>query len=303
MEQVATEGSTTVFEDRFSDGLDLEGRWALMEVPPAAFSADDGTAERGEHGLRIAAGGVNPSTGEPAFTKSRNDSLGHVKWMASPRAAAAGGFPGFDVPAQGALRVEFRASGRTYGTDAHPFGDHVADPKTDLRLASGVLNAMDYESGVVFDFWITSAAVYPFYERLLLPGSGASHQAFTSIFEPIARTADQVHDLALTYDSAAGTAVYTVDGREVARVDDVGVPAPGAQILVDHGGTPSSAAPRQLLPGLALMTYMDGPLGGSEQGLVALDVHYESPTSFVGGSELFGQGAEITVEAVKVTRT
>ena len=54
-------------------------------------------------------------------------------------------------------------SGQTFATAAHPFGAAVADPESDLRLASFAINVIDYETGMVFDTWQTNTRIYPYY--------------------------------------------------------------------------------------------------------------------------------------------
>jgi hypothetical protein len=50
----------------------------------------------------------------------------------------------------------------------------VTNPDTDLRLASFAMNTTDFETGMVFDVWMTNNAIYPYYERRVskhrLPG-------------------------------------------------------------------------------------------------------------------------------------
>jgi Family of unknown function (DUF6081) len=70
--------------------------------------------------------------------------------------------PGFDaVPGQ-ELRYGMWARGRTFGTAAHPFGKAVTDLDTDLRLAAFAPNTLDFETGMVFDVWMTNNEIYPY---------------------------------------------------------------------------------------------------------------------------------------------
>ncbi len=57
----------------------------------------------------------------------------------------------------------------------------------DLRLASFAMNMLDFETGMVFDVWVTNNAIYPYYERLLL-SDDAGYRGFSSVFAPIPRT-------------------------------------------------------------------------------------------------------------------
>ncbi len=175
----------------------------------------------------------------------------------------------------------------------------MTDPDTDLRLASFAMNTIDFETGMVFDVWMTNNAIYPYYERLNLTGT-ATYAVFSSVFPPVSRTPDEQAKVAVAYDRAAGTARWLVDDAEVAHVSKIGIPAPDATTIIDHGGTPEVVSPRQLNCGMAMFTLLDGGLAPSGTGLVSLAPPYRFPTGFAGGPKLFGQGAELSVERFKV---
>ena len=105
----------------------------------------------------------------------------------------------------------------------------------------------------------------------------------------------------MAYDRAAGVVRWLVDDAEVARFDKIGFPAPGATVIIDRGGTSQAAAPRQLNCGMALFTLLDAGLPPSGAGLVSLEPQYVFPTAFVGGPNLFGQGAELRVARFEVS--
>jgi hypothetical protein len=140
-----------LLKDDFRRGLDLAGTWALVSRPPS-FVADDGVVSASGQGLHVKAAGTNPTTGEPAFSKTLpGSSEDHLKWMADTQHLSSNSVPGFDaVPGQ-ELRCSMWARGRTFGTAAHPFGKAVTDPEGDLRLAAFAMNTLDAETGMVFD--------------------------------------------------------------------------------------------------------------------------------------------------------
>jgi hypothetical protein len=109
--------------------------------------------------------------------------------------------------------------------------------------------------------------------------------------------------LSLAYDRSAGVVRWTINDHEAARVDRIGCPSPDATMLIDRGGTPQPAAPRQLTCGMALFTLMDGRQPRSGTGLVRLGGSYAFPTGFVEGPTLFGQGAEMRVRNFEVRRS
>jgi hypothetical protein len=286
-----------LLKDDFRQGLDLTNTWALLSAQ--GFIADDGIVSTSNQGLFVRASGTNPTTGQPAFTKVSPFDFDHVKWMADTQHLSSNGYPGYDAVAGKHLQCNMWARGQTFGTAAQPFGSAVTDPNTDLRLASFAMNTIDWETSMVFDVWMTNNAIYPYYERLNLTGT-ATYDAFSSVFPPVWRTPGTQEKITVDYDRAAGVVRWLVDDQEVARVNQIGFPAPGARIIIDHGGTPQPAAPRQLNCGMALFTLLDGGLPPSGQGLVSLAPPYVFPGSFVGGSNLWGQGAQMNVQRFEV---
>ena len=288
-----------LLKDDFRQGLDLAHTWGLLSI--GSFVADDGIVTTSNQGLYVKPRGTNPLTGAPAFTKSSADEFDHVKWMADTQHLSSNSVPGFDaVPGQ-ELQCNMWARGQTFGTAAHPFGSAVTNPNTDLRLASFAMNTIDFATGMVFDVWMTNNAIYPYYERLNL--TGASYDAFSSVFPPVWRTPGDQVKVTVAYNRAAGVVRWLVDDREVARVSHIGFQAPGATTIIDHGGTQEAAVPEQLNCGMALFTLLDGGLPPSGTGLVSLAPPYTFPTAFVGGPNLFGQGAEMHVSRFEIDST
>jgi hypothetical protein len=289
--------SSVLLAEEFKEGLDLTHTWALTSIE--SFTADDGVVSSSPNGLRVRASGTNPATGEPAFTLSGAGELDHLKWMADTRRVSANAYPGFDAVPGEVLSCTMWGSGQTFGTAAHPFGAAVIDPQSDLRLASFAMNVIDYETGMVFDTWQTNTRIYPYYERLETSGP-ATYQRFSSIFPGVERSPVGEDKVALAYDRSAGVVRWIINDREAARVDRIGFPSADATMLIDRGGTPRRAAPRQLNCGMALFTLMDGGQPPSGTGLVSLGGLYEIPSSFVEGPTLFGQGAEMRVRKFEV---
>jgi hypothetical protein len=289
--------SSVLLADDFEEGLDLTGTWALTSIE--SFTADDGVVTISPGGLCVRASGTNPVTGEPAFTLAGAGELNHLKWMADTRHVSSNAYPGFDAVPGEVLRCTMSGSGQTFGTAAHPFGAAVRDAQSDLRLASFAMNVIDYETGMVFDTWQTNTRIYPYYERLEMSGP-ATYQRFSSIFPGVARSPDGEDKLSLAYDRSAGVVRWIINDREAARVDRIGFPSADATMLIDRGGTPQPAAPRQLNCGMALFTLMDGGQPPSGTGLVSLGGSYEIPSRFVEGPTLFGQGAELRVRKFEV---
>ncbi|MFC8042152.1 DUF6081 family protein [Nocardia sp. NPDC057353] len=299
-----------------------DARWQHVAVGP--FVADDGAATVSGAGLRVTSAGVNPATGEPAFTKTvppedRNGGLpgfvDHLKWFAMSTAQASSGFAGFDAVPGHELRFRATMSARTFGVANHPFGAGVADPAADLRLAAASMNAVDQETATVFDFFVTGITVYAFYERLPTKRAELGNYAAFSCAIPVAtRSPGDWNELAIGYDRRAGTAVWSVDGREVYRIDRIGFLPPDTEhIVLDHGGEEQLVELRQLNCGMGLVSLLDARLPGLP-ALVRLS-HAEgfyrvpgsaAPQEFLDdtsadGHRLFGQGAELGIAGYTVT--
>jgi hypothetical protein len=329
----ATDSRARTTWDDFRGGFDHTGddaKWALSPLGP--FPHGDGRTSTSPAGLRVVPTGTNPTTGAPAFaytTGKESDGgdggLDHVKWYALANHRASSGVMGFDADPGTVLTFDSTFSARTYGTDRHPFGDAVANPRVDLRLASGAMTTIDQESNMVFDFFVTNGWIYAFYERL--PTPGADHVAFSYAL-PVERRfhPGQVNDLAISYDRSAGTVVWKVDGREVYKVDRIGFrPKDRTHLIIDLGGREELVAPRQLAPGFGMFVLLDADapdLGAGRDGgpradgaLVKLtdttsyydpDTGAPVPQTFVDpdsrpGNRLWGQGAQLDVRQLSIT--
>lgn len=286
-----SESVRTLFDEDFARGLALGGRWRYVEAP--GFVSDDGSVTATATGVSIAPAARNPTTGDPMFTKDADGFAGHLKWMVFTAEA----FPTGDGP----LRIRFRAGARCFGLDRQPYGSAVQDPDADIRLGSATLNVLDFESGLVFDFWMNNAVIVPFYERLRPPGFPQDYQAFGSVGTPIPREPGSVHDLAIVVDAANGTVYWEIDGTVVASVDRLGPPAEGWTTVLDHGGSPEVATPRQIQVGIGLLTLLDASLPPSPDALVSIGADLQQPTRFSAtGPTLFGQGVQLDIERITV---
>lgn len=207
-------------------------------------------------------------------------------------------------------------SGRTFGTGGHPFGGAVANAQDDTRLAAVAMNAVDFESFMVFDFLLTNERVYALYERLPFGRSEANNYAsFTFQIPVAARAPGDDHNLKVAYDRTAGTVRWLIGEEEVFRVDQIGRLIDRQYMLLDRGGVEEVVSPRQLNCGMGTFTLIDGH-GPTDTGLVKLsnapDYYFSppigapSPEAFVDGaslaeSRLFGQGAELRLRQFVVS--
>jgi Family of unknown function (DUF6081) len=311
-----------LFTDDFSSGFPRSGTGENWELQPVGDMPNgDASTTTSDEGLRAASTGMNPMTGLPAFaTTTPQQSEGgegtrdHVKWTAMPRHVSSHGFPGYDLPAGGALTLEATLSVAVHGTDRHPFGPAVSDIHADPRLGCGSLLAADVETFSIFGFLVTNTRVYANYERLRIPGT--DYAAYTYAVPVADRMPGRVDDLAVTVDAGRGTVTWAVNGAEAFTVERVGHRSVDRSLmLLDHGGTEQDVMPRQIVPGLGMFSLLDGAFGDEGNGLVRIDStpgHYWDPRkgrpveqSFVDeegrqGSRLFGQGVELEVRQIRL---
>ena len=290
----------------------------------AFVSADGAATPQPGGGLHIVAAGRHPLTGRPAFRNSlapesvnggipaTND---HAKWLAYMNRRSSAGFPGFDAKRGAQLVGTARLTGRTHGTEHHPFGRAVREPDTDPRLAAFAMVTLDVETWMVFDFLFTNACVFALYERLPFGRTSHNHYAAFSYAIPVAtRAADDVHEASIAYETDNGMVRWMLDGREVYSITRLGRRLePREHLLIDLGGTEQAVRPRQLDFGMGLFSVLDGAIADG-QGLVRVSdaLSYYSPPSgephaltFVDetsrlDSRLFGQGAEMSITSYSV---
>lgn len=316
--QAQSSGYRQVWDD-FQQGFTVDSpdaKW--FHFSAGWFLGDDGIVRTSDQGLDVVSPGVNPKTGEPAFTKTvAPDSqsgipggIDHVKWLVYMNHTASSGWPGFDaVPGQ-ALSCEAWVGGTVYGADQNPFGTVVEDPNSDLRLGSFAINSIDFETFMVFDFFVTNEKIYAFYERLPFGRDRLGNYAAFSHMIPVADNAPgQVHHVKTSYDRAAGTVTWYLDEKQVFQVDKIGYRLKRSLITLDHGGVEESVSPRQLDCGMGTFTLLDA-YRPSDLGLVKLsddigyydpDVGEPTPEPFFDPesnvqNRLWGQGAEMKVK-------
>ncbi len=318
------------WEDDFSDGLvptDPKARWSFLDE--GSYVTDDGIISTSDEGLHVISSGVNPRTGEAAFvnTLGQDDGSGsgvsgaddRLKWLVLANHQASSGSSGFDaVPGQ-ELICETWMSGRTYGTEEHPFGRQVTNPAGDPRLATVAIFALDSESGALFEFAVTNDQVYVFYEQLpwQRASRGMNYAAFMYAIPVVSCSPGDRHHFVISYDRAAGVVRWLLDDKEVYRVDRLGCLLPSREhMILDHGGEESLVQPRQLNCGMGLFSYLDGSLPGCPgSGLVRLSgagsFYFDPATGApdpqvflddksLKSNRLFGQGAELRISRVVV---
>jgi hypothetical protein len=311
--------------DDFTDGFSEvtthgpSAKW--FHFSAGSYVGNDGLVQTTRRGLRVVASGLNPATGRPAFQKTlaQEDENGglpggvdHVKWLAYTNHTASSGFPGFDALPGREVACEAVVSGRTFGTNGHPFGGSVIDPNDDLRLAAFAMNTIDFDTFMVYDFFVTNETIYAFYERLPF-GRGPVHGDYAafSYAVPVAKYQPlEPKHLRISYGKTAGVVRWYVNWREVFRVNRIGERLRSREFMtIDHGGTETLVSPNQIACGMGMFSLLDAHLP-SRIGLVRLsnapnfyfDPEFGEPVPEVffddkslASNRLFGQGAELRV--------
>lgn len=294
-------------------------KWFHFSAGP--FVGNDGITSTSLLGLHVRSAGTHPHTGKPAFTltvaQEDDDNGGlpggvdHVKWLAYTNSTASSGFPGFDATSGNEVSCLAIMSGRLHGVANHPFKSAVKNPNADYRLASFALNTIDFDTFMVYDFFLTNNVVYALYERLPFgrPVHG-NYAAFTHAIPLVKYHPNLPLLLRIGYDKDAGVVRWYINEQEMFRVDQIGMRLPTRQFLtIDHGGEETLVSPDQITCGMGMFTLLDA-YRPSQKALVKLSsepgayFHPElgepAPLDFVDeesleSSRLWGQGGEFRV--------
>lgn len=308
---VATDLSNAhvAFHDPFDvgdpfDPTDPDSPYFLFQFGPSSF-ADDGVPVQGDGYFRQEIFPFNKT-----FPQGPTGGFDHVKYLTYTKKS-------FALKKNGRAEYTLRASALTTGSELHPFGDEdVIHAPGDLRLTSCAANAIDLETCLVTDIFMTNEGIIIFYERLPFCRTVADHyRAFSSMKFVAHRSPGEVHDLTIAYHRTNKHIVYMVDGEEVGRVNNIGHPVtddPEFRLILDHGGINRIVEPNGFNYGFGCFTLLDmaDPYRHElNNGLVKLDDtpnYYVHPTAFTDAlsddaSRLFGQGAMIEVHDFKVT--
>ncbi len=132
------------------------------------------------------------------------------------------------------------------------------------------MNTVDFDTFMVFDFFMTNKRIYAFYEHLPFAREVHGNYAAFSYAIPVAtRQPGDFHKLAIAYHKSAGTVRWLVDGEEVFRVSRIGHRIDRGFMVLDHGGDDRDFSPNQLACGMGMFTLLDAH-GPTNRGLVKL---------------------------------
>lgn len=248
----------------------------------------------------------------------------HLKYIAVSTQA-------FDVPVVGSLTFSVRIQASTPGTVSgrvvrgcygpgfsYPYvGAPCATPYTSTPIegqqAGVVLNMINFETGQLFDWFVSDRQVFALVERLpsnvtnpSLPTTDPAYVGLSKAYTQIVKVADvapgKKYDVSIRYSRGPSTSrvEFFLDGKLFTSVDNVGVP-------LDVQGVPYSGIYPALGSGEQLKSKLNSFVIG--HGLFSLlDAfpfqHPERPDLSVSipmSERLFGQGATGTFTKFQVT--
>lgn len=140
----------------------------------------------------------------------------------------------------------------------HPFGNAVTRPDDDFRLTAFAMNVIDLETFLVFDMFLTGEGIYAFYERLPFGrGLQLGHYLACSFAKRVAdNQPGQLHKLGVSYDKTHHRVTWSVDGQVVQTANNPGLPIDRADMILDHGGTPTQVSLNQINCGMGLFAWL-----------------------------------------------
>jgi hypothetical protein len=238
------------------DTFEKPGGYTLADYA-AKWSNPYGLGEMAVNDTRNFTGGSFNISAAPFQTAYDFGVYDHLKYLAVSNQS-------FDVPGGGGLTFSATITAQTPGTvDGKVIHGTYVDSglpwegeALEGQQAAAVLNMIDFQSGQLFDIFISGSQAFTLIERLpsavtnpLLnpgdPGYVGLDLAYTQIIDVIDLGAGP-HGVAIRYDDA-GSVSYFIDGSRVSTVDNVGVP-------LDRQGHPFTGVYPSLGPG--------EPLGG-----------------------------------------
>jgi hypothetical protein len=144
-----------------------------------------------------------------AFTRKHN----HVHMFDDPKQLY-GSTRTLPVSGDGETVFEVEMGAETYRSNAD-----------DIRDGFAGFNAMDFSTGMIFDFVSTGKKIGAIYQRLLIPGLTDEKTAFTylieSPFSGIRTEPGEMHNYSARLDALRRKAEWHVDGRPFFKADGI----------------------------------------------------------------------------------
>lgn len=301
--RAAAAPTSVVYDDFSKPGrggytlADYESKWAnpfgLGEM--AASNGDT----RGFRGNRFSISAVPFETGADFSV------FDHLKYLAVSREA-------FAVPQRGSITFSSVIQAETPGTEPGRIiegtfiqsGAPYAMPTFEGQQAGAVMNMIDFQTGQLFDWFISGSRAFTLIERLPSTVTGAGNVgldlAYTQIIDEFA-IGPGPQKVAIRYTRDAGRAdvEFLLNGKLVSKVENVGIP-------LDVQGQPYTGVYPTLGPGEFLGEQINSFVIG--HGLFSLLDEYpfqhpERPDLAVSiplANRLFGQGARASFDRFTV---
>ena len=303
---------TTVVYDSFNGDYDL-GDYLTK------WNNGFGPGEMAIHDTRDFDGASFSVSALPFQTAADFSVFDHIKYLALSNQS-------FAVPEKGSVTFSTTIDATTVGTDPQgriihgvyggpgcaddPVCAAEAEPWEGVALegqqAGATLHMIDFETGQLFDWFVSGSTAFALVERLPAtvigsPGGGTRDTMYTQIVEEVA-IGDGPHEVAITFfrNRRRSHAEFTLDGVRVARVEQVGVPL-DVQNKAYTGIYPSLGAGEQLGSQIDSVTIGHGLFS-------LLDAfpfqHPDAPELSVSipiSERIFGQGAGASFEDFVVT--
>jgi len=317
----ASPKQTVLVYDDFSSGTN-----ANWNNP---YGAGELAAPDANH-LESFSGGVEHVRAVPFRTALDYSVFDHLKYMEVSNST-------FAVPSHGSVEFSADMSASTPGTvpglvqqgiygPSFTWGDPSSPPtapdysaKTlEGQQAGVVLNMVDFCTGQLFDWFLSTHRAFTLVERLpsnvtgntAIPGCGfvGRDKMYTQIADEVALTPG-THNVSIRYSATQNAVEYRLDGRLVTRIADVGVPL-DRQHVKFTGTYPSLGAGENLSGqihsfsiGHGLFSLLDAfPFQhpDSPDLSVSIPAGTGNPAD-AGRARLFGQGADGTWDNFLVT--
>ena len=194
-------------------------------------------------------------------TPAATGGLDHVKYLSYHKTA-------FTLPDDGSeVLYEVTASAKqTIGTIPVALQPGVTNPTSDLRIAGSAINTIDYATWMVYDVFFTDETIYAFYERLPFGrtdfgGSDVNYHAFSHAIPIGSRDrTDPINDfvtVGIAINKSKGYVRWLVNGKEMFRVTDIGMPIDRKYRILDHGGISQRVTQNTLNVGFGTFTLLD----------------------------------------------
>ena len=285
--------ATIVYDDFDKPGYKLEdynAKWSLPYGPLQMGVSDTRDFSNGNFAISAA-----------PFTVGADASVfDHLKYLGVSNTS-------FAVPGAGSITFsstinttvtgvqEGRIIEGTYIESGLPYAQatHVA------QQAAAVMNMIDFETGQLFDIFISGGQAMTLIERL--PSSVTGSPNFVGIDKMYTQIIDVVevgagpHDVAITYN-AEGSVSYFIDGVLISHVDNVGIP------LANPTEPYPAYGPGELLAGkIHSFTFGAGLFSLLDAFPFQHPDRPDLAVSIPMANRLFGQGISATFDNVTVT--